>query len=99
MDLPKFIRLVADIIDAIEETKSSPTPPAQTEILVCMHCQHILRINGEQCNISVFVPRQVLDPISMQTYHTLWKYRCGRCDRWGFEFDIDEVAPSTDTTN
>ena len=98
MDLPKFFRIVANVLEAIDEVKPD-TPTANQEILVCMHCRHVLRIDGEKCNFTAFVARQVIDQSTMQPYLTPWKYRCGKCNGWGFEFEIDEVRPMTNSTN
>lgn len=96
MDLPKFIRLVADIIDA---THDETPQTRERELLVCMHCQNILRIDGDTDSLTTFVPRQVINPLTMRAYYTPWKYRCGKCDKWGVEYDIDEVLPQTNSTN
>jgi hypothetical protein len=98
MNFPKLFRTVADIIETIEQAKPN-TPRELQEILVCLHCQHVLRVHGEMCNNTVFVPRQVIDPHKMKPYFTPWKYRCGNCDQWGFEFEIDEIRPITNSTN
>lgn len=84
IDINALMYSIADLRKTVE-------PSHEPETFVCMHCYHVLRLDGVECPLSLFIPKQVLNPQTMEVHKARWKYCCGVCGGWGFEVDIDDA--------